>query len=85
MVAGGIRLNKISTSDAESAVYTVVNSPKGFNFNGFPVKEVFEENHKHWVKVYSAGKPAGPLIGAQYRPQDVFDTNGFHDSELPVH
>lgn len=85
MVAGGTRINKITVSDNESAILSVNNAPKGFNFNSSTVNTVMEEGHKNWAKAYTAGSAAGPILGAIYRPQDMFDTNGFNSAHHPLH
>jgi len=55
LVAGGIRLAKISKSDQESGVITVVNQPKGFvTSSGATWAQVLERNDKQRLKVYAA-------------------------------
>jgi len=71
LVCGGNRLNKVSTSDNESAIIIANNAPKGFNVVSASVDSMLEEANKHRVKTFTAGHPADTVVGLIYRPQDV--------------
>jgi len=85
LVAAGTRVIKVSKADTEAGSIVAVNGPKGVNHLSSSWGDVSEKQDKLRKKIYVPEVQAGPVLGAVYRPQDVFDVSDFYNSNAAVY